>query len=297
MKTAMFRTPEDRQRVQRYHDAFRARLVERGGVVEARNVATSHGETHLLVGGPAEAPPVVLLHGAMATSAHVLSELVPLLSAFRVYAIDLIGQSPMSCDARLPVDDDTYGRWLVEVMDQLGLERASVVGVSFGGFVAQRLACHAPVRITKLALLVPAGMVSGSTWQGITRMGWPMMRFMRAPTDDNLNRFVANLLSTPDDAVWRESIGAFFVAARMDNMRVPALTRPAELARFAAPTLVVAAEHDVSFPGEKVLRRAAELFSGPLETELLKGAQHSPPTTDAFRAWMSARLQTFLQAT
>jgi pimeloyl-ACP methyl ester carboxylesterase len=295
MKTAMFQSAQARHSVQRYHDAFRARIVERGGVVEARTITTSHGETHLLVGGPVDAPPLILIHGAMATSAHVLSELVPLLSAFRVYAVDLIGQSPMSCDARLPVNDDTYGRWLVEVMDQLGLMRAHVVGVSFGGFVAQRLACHAPARIQKLALLVPAGMVSGSTWQGITRMGWPMMRFIRKPTDDNLKRFVANLLSTPDDEVWRESIGASFVAARMDNMRVPALTKPAELATFSAPTLVVAAEHDVSFPGEKVLRRAPELFRGPLETELLTGANHSPPTTDAFRAWMSARLQTFLQ--
>jgi 2-hydroxy-6-oxonona-2,4-dienedioate hydrolase len=296
MKTAMFQSPEARLTMQRYHHLFRDRIVERGGVVEPRTIATSYGDTNLLVGGAVDAPPLVLIHGAMATSAHVLSELVPLLAAFRVYALDVVGQSPMSADARLPVNDDTYGRWLVEVLDGLKVAQAHVVGVSFGGFVAQRLACHAPERIAKLALLVPAGMVTGSTWQGITRMGWPMMRFMRKPTDDNLDRFVENLLSTTDDRLWRETIGAAFVAARMDNMRVPALTKPAELASFRAPTLVVAAEHDVSFPGERVLRRAPELFRGPLETELLKGAQHSPPTTDAFRAWMSARLQTFLQA-
>lgn len=293
-KTAMFQSEQARAGLQRYFDAFLARIVVRGGEVEARRVSTSVGETHLLVGGPVDAPPLVLLHGAMATSAHVLSELVPLLSAFRVYAIDVVGQSPQSSDVRLPVNDDSYGRWLVEVFEQLSLTRAHVVGVSFGGFVAQRLACHAPERIAKLALLVPAGMVSGSAWQGLTKMGWPMMRFLRAPTASNLQRFVDNLLSTPDD-LWRESIGASFVAARMDNMRVPMLTTPGAIAACTAPVLVVAAEHDVSFPGDKVLKRAPALFRGPLETELLADSKHSPPTTDAFRAWMSTRLRTFLQ--
>ena len=36
--------------------------------------------------------PLVLLHGAMASSSHVLAELVPLLSTYRVHAVDILGQ-------------------------------------------------------------------------------------------------------------------------------------------------------------------------------------------------------------
>jgi pimeloyl-ACP methyl ester carboxylesterase len=296
MKTDMFQSPDARRAVQRFHEQFRARVMERGGAVESQTVSTSFGETHLLVGGPEGAPPLVLIHGAMATSAHVLSELVPLLKDFRVYAVDVIGQSPMSADVRLPVNDNTYATWLAEVMDALKLEVANVVAVSFGGFVALRFASVAPARISRLALMVPAGMVSGSAWAGISKMGWPMMRYIKKPTPENLDSFVKNLLSTPGDTLWRDSIGASFVAARMDNMRVPKLAKNEELKAFAAPTLVVAAENDISFPGQKLIDRAKTLFRGPLETELLVGANHSPPTTDAFRTTMSQRIATFLLA-
>jgi len=57
------------------------------------------------------------------------------LSTYRVHAVDVIGQSPMSADVRLPVDDDSYGRWLPAVVDGLGLDKAHLVGVSWGGFV------------------------------------------------------------------------------------------------------------------------------------------------------------------
>jgi 2-hydroxy-6-oxonona-2,4-dienedioate hydrolase len=57
--------------------------------------------------------------------------------------------------------------------------------------------------------------------------------------------------------------------------------------------LAIGADHDVSFPGEQVLLRAKALFTGPVETELLRDTNHSPPTTEAFRGWMASRLERF----
>ncbi len=271
---------------------FRERLTV---PTESRVVQTRFGETHVLVGGPERAPPLVLLHGAMASSAHALVELAPLLQQFRVYAVDVIGQSVKSADARLSVKNDDYGHWLAEVMDALSLPQALVVGVSWGGFVAIRLAAIAPQRITRLALLVPAGMVTGPLWAGFVQLGFPMTMYVLSPSARRLEKFVAKLLTTNDDD-WAAFLGDSFLSYDLGGMSVPRLATPEELAGFTAPTLVIGADQDVSFPGAKLLARAPQLFRSLQETELLKDCRHCPPTTDAFRASLGARLTKFLAA-
>lgn len=287
--SVIFRSEAARATVAGWHERFRAKLK---APVEARTVPTAFGETHLLVGGPADAPPVVLVHGAMASSAHVLGELEGLLSRFRVHAVDVLGQSVKSADARLRVDNDDAGRWLAEVMERLRLRRVHVVGVSWGGFVATRLAVVAPARVERLVLLVPAGLVKTPPWLGFTRMGWPMLKYRLFPSEARKRAFLEGLLTTTTDE-WLPYLGDAFDAYRMD-MRVPKLATPGELAGFTAPTLVVAADDDVSFPGEALLARARALFPGLAETELLRDCRHSPPTTPEFRAWLSGRVGAFL---
>jgi 2-hydroxy-6-oxonona-2,4-dienedioate hydrolase len=272
-----------------WSEKFRARLTV---PTESRRIATRAGETHVLVGGPVDAPPLVILHGALASAAHALVELAPLLARYRVYAVDLVGQSANSADARLAVDDNAYGEWLVEVLDGLGLARVNVVGVSWGGFVAIRLAAVAPQRIARLVLLVPAGMVKNPAWAGLTKIAIPMMRYRGKPTPERLARFVRHLLTTTDDD-WAPYLGDAVRAFRMD-MRVPAIAKPAELAGLTAPVLVFAADRDVSFPGHRILDRARALFPTLAGAELIPDSAHCPPTTDEFRGWLTGKISAFL---
>jgi pimeloyl-ACP methyl ester carboxylesterase len=289
--TSLFVNEEARQVIAGWSDRFRTKLAV---PTESRTVTTRFGDTHALVGGPEDGPPVVLLHGALASSAHLLVELAGLLARFRVYAIDIVGQSAKSADAQLSVGNDDCGRWLVEVLDGLGLARAHVVGVSWGGFVATRLAAYAPERIDRLALLVPAGVVGGSTWAGLVKFGLPLALYRMRPTPRRLDRVLRNLLTAPDDD-WTPYLGDAFRLYRL-QMQVPRLARPAELVGFTRPTLVIGAAEDVGFPGGKLLARARELFPGFAGGELIDGAKHSPPTTPAFRRWMADRLTGFLLA-
>lgn len=292
--TELFKSETARTKVREWHDKFRARVV---GQPVSREVDTRFGKTHVLVAGPENAPPLIALHGALASSAHLLGELGPLIEKHRVYGIDVIGQSVMSADARLSVKNDDYGLWLTEVIDGLGLSKVRVLGVSWGGFVAQRFAAIAPERIEKLALLVPAGMVQGSTWEGLMKMGLPMTMFLMSPTPGRLQKFAANLLTTLDDD-WLPFIGDAFQSYDLRKMSVPRLSKPEDFSKLSVPVLVISAEHDVSFPGRAVLERAKQLFDKPrqLETELLAGVKHSPPTTDTFRAWLGERLNRFYGA-
>jgi pimeloyl-ACP methyl ester carboxylesterase len=290
MKLVMFKNEQAKAKVAEWFDKFRARIKQ---PTESRTVQTSFGQTHVLVGGPENGAPLVILHGAMASSAHALGELGGLMETFRVYAIDVMGQSVKSADARPSVLNDEYGKWMVEVLDGLQLPKVNLIGISWGGFVSIRFAVVAPERIERLVLLVPAGMVSGSAWAGFVRMGWPMAMYMLSPTPARLKKFMANMLSTLDDD-WAPYLGDAFLAYNM-NMTVPKLAKPEELKSLTAPTLVIAADDDVSFPGDRVLARAAELFPKLAGTELIKGCKHSPPTTDEFRGWLTGKIGKFLQ--
>jgi len=263
--------------------------------VASRTVATPWGDTHLLTAGPSDAPPLILLHGALASSAAVLHELQGLSAHFHVHAVDIVGQSAMSADRRLPVDDDTVGRWLAAVMDGVGLAAAHVVGVSWGGFVAQRLAAVAPARLLSLTLLVPAGMVTGPWWRGVREMGWPLTRYLMRPSDAARDALLRGLLSTPDDPLWGPFIADAFLCADLRSMRVPRRSRTGEFDGLGCPVHVIGAERDVSFPGDRVVARARQLFPSLASAQVLPGLRHSPPTTDLFRERFCARVIALLR--
>lgn len=287
--TSLFKSEDGRSSILQWYQRFLDRVES---PTESRTLTTSFGETHVLVAGPEDAPPVVVLHGALASSAHVLVEIQPLLEDFRVYAVDVIGQSVKSAPQRLSVTNNDHGLWLAEVMDQLSLSRAHILGVSWGGFVAIRLAATAPERIEKLVLLVPAGVVK-TPFINNFKVGFPMTAFMLAPTPRRQERFLATQLTTMDDEYWSAYLGNAFQSYKL-NMKIPALANPEEFTGLTAPVFVVAADQDLSFPGEKLLSRAQKLFATLEKTELIENSLHCPPTTDEFRHWLCHQIKDFL---
>src|SRR4051794_20884435 len=107
--SVMFKNEAARAVIEGSSDRFRASIP---GHTSSRMAKTRQGDTHVLVAGPADAPPPVLVHGALASSAHATAELGPLLERHCVYAPDVIGQSVKSVDARVPLDGPALGEWL-----------------------------------------------------------------------------------------------------------------------------------------------------------------------------------------
>lgn len=287
--SSLFTSPEGKAALLDWYERFANKLTT---PTTRRTVATRFGDAHVLVGGPENAPPLVLLHGALASSAHLLGELEPLLERFRVYAVDVVGQSVKSADHQPSVKNDDYGLWLRDVFDALELKQAHLLGVSWGGFVSLRFAAVAPERLTKLVLLVPAGLVNGPLWAGFTKVAWPIMRYRKNPTPERLQAAMQNMLTTLTDD-WLPYLGTALTAFT-PAMSIPKLAKPAELSRLRVPVLIMGAEGDLSFPGQKVIERAKQLFTASVEVELIPNCRHSPPTTPEFRGWMSKRVGDFL---
>ena len=136
---------------------------------EGRHFATEGAEIFARIGG--EGPPLVLLHGYPET--HVMwHRVAPALAQhFRLFLFDLRGYGSSSVPPTVP-DHSTYSkramaRDVVEIADQLGIERFYLCGHDRGGRVAYRLALDTPGRVEKLITLdiVP----TWDMWHRLTR--------------------------------------------------------------------------------------------------------------------------------
>lgn len=119
------------------------------------------GRVRLLRGGPDDRPALVLIHGGGTDNAAISwATVFPALAAhWQVIALDLPGFGGSAGLA--PVGGPReLARFVIMVLDRLGLARVTCLGVSMGGDVALNLALLAPDRVAGLVLIAPGGLTA-----------------------------------------------------------------------------------------------------------------------------------------
>jgi 2-hydroxy-6-oxonona-2,4-dienedioate hydrolase len=288
MDTKIFKNDAAKQRLNGWYDRF---LVRAGVPTTSIDVSTSYGTNHVLTIGDASKTPLICLHSMLTSSAHLVSELARLSEHYYIVAPDIPGQSAKGLPLRLSYEDHSHAQWLSEILAGLHLQQVHLLGVSLGGFIARQFAADHPDMVQSLILIVPAGIVQGSLLKGFSQMALPMMMYKIRPNEKNLRRLVENLITTWDDD-WVHYLGDVFHDF-VPNLKIPPLASDEELQKLIMPCLVVGAEHDISFPGADVIVRAKSQISN-LETELITGSKHSPPTTPEFQKWLTQRIHAFI---
>lgn len=141
------RTPDDRfERLLDY--PFVPHYVDVGGL-----------RMHYVDEGPADAPPVLMLHGEP-TWSYLYRHMIPVCAAagHRVIAPDLIGFGKSDKPTR--IDDYSYQShmdWMLSLLDQLALTRITLVCQDWGSLLGLRLAAENPDRFR--AIVVGNGML------------------------------------------------------------------------------------------------------------------------------------------
>lgn len=258
------------------HDHYRAALRAWPVEHEERRVATPEGETFVLACGPADAPPVVLLHGSGSNSS-VWASMVPDLAArLRVYAVDLPGEPGFSAQSRPPLASDRHAAWLDAVLEGLGVARASVVGMSLGGWVAVDHATRRPERVERLVLYCPGGIGGQKPLLGPLLLTLLGHRGRRRSARLILGPALAAMPGGGDEVLDQvlETTRSF----RYRRERLPVFDDDA-LRRLVAPTLVLVGEQDAMFDSRGTAERLAA--HAPRATvRLLPGVGHLvPPRT------------------
>jgi len=115
---------------------------------------------HVRDTGPRDARAVVMIHGT-ASSLHTWEAWAGALDDdFRVIRFDLPGSGLSPPDATGDYTDERSIVLLDGLMDDLGVERAALIGNSLGGRIAWRYAAARPGRVERLVLVSPDGFAS-----------------------------------------------------------------------------------------------------------------------------------------
>jgi 3-oxoadipate enol-lactonase len=220
------------------------------------------------VTGPADAP-VLVMGSSLGTSLNMWDGQLALAERLRLVRHDHRGhgRSPVPPG---PYEIEDMGRDVLALLDALEIERASYCGLSIGGMVGMWLGANAPERIERLVLIcTSAHLPPASGWAdradavraaGTTEViADPVVaRWLTPAYAEEHPELVAELramLVATDPDGYAESCGAI---ERMDLRD--------QLARIAAPTLVISGADDEATPPEHQRLIADAIPGARLET-------------------------------
>jgi pimeloyl-ACP methyl ester carboxylesterase len=149
-------------------------------------------------------PPVVALHG-LASSGHWYDLVAPLLSdSYRIIAPDQRGHGKTT-QASGGYDWPTLASDVAGLMDRLELDRAVVMGHSWGGHVAIAMAAYHPERVSGLVMIdggfLDPHLSPGATWEGFSHRVSP--RDVSGTRREFLDRLRSQLAGCWSDEVER----------------------------------------------------------------------------------------------
>ncbi|GLP66465.1 4,5-9,10-diseco-3-hydroxy-5,9,17-trioxoandrosta-1 (10),2-diene-4-oate hydrolase [Streptomyces sp. TUS-ST3] len=207
-----------------------------------------------------DGPPVLLLHGGGPGASGVANyarNIAELAKEHRVIVPDLpgYGRSTKGVDGTDPFGYLADG--IRGLLDELGLEKAHLVGNSYGGACALRLALDTPDRVERMVLMGPGGI---GTTRALPTAGLnSLLNYYTGdgPSRQKLEKFIRNYLvfnaaDVPDSAIderYRASMDPEVIAA--PPLRRPSgpgalrtvwkmdFTRDPRLSRLPVPTLVL----------------------------------------------------------
>ncbi len=205
---------------------------------------------HHEISGERQAPPVLLLNSLGSTLAMWERQVPALAESFLVIRCDTRGHGESPVPPGPYVIDDLVDD-AIALLDNLGIERTHIGGVSLGGMVAMRLAARDSERVDRLALISTSAQLGPpETW--IERANTVRANGTAAVADTVVSRWLTESRQTADPQTTqylRDMIAATPAdgyAACCDAIRDMDLR--ADLASITAPTLVVSGLDDPSTP-------------------------------------------------
>jgi pimeloyl-ACP methyl ester carboxylesterase len=237
---------------------------------------------------------LVMVHAAMGSARRFYAWVPHLARDFRVVRLELRGHGESAVPGPDQLTFERLTRDVIELFDQLGVERAHLMGSSAGAFVAQSVAANHPQRILTLACFAATpGMKKGKTdyssW--VARIGAKgVAAFLRETIRDRINVDAVE----PGFVEWfiAESARApVEVLARIVPMMAGMDLTP-ELPKIRCPTLVVVPGGDPIHEVDEY--RALERLIPDCEFIVYEGVPHN--ITDAMPDRCARELKRFLLA-
>lgn len=236
-----------------------------------------HYETH----GAGE--PLILIPGFASGAWTWFRQIESLAKDFRVITFDPrgIGSSKAAGNDLRELSMQTFVEDVKEIIDELKIERAHVLGASFGGFVAQEFALVFPERIDKLILAC-------TTFGGVNHvkpdieilrsfapdptlpLGEKIRRFIRPAFTDEFNRRHAAEVEKVCRLREQNEVADAIYPAQLQTALT--LDTEAKLSVIENETLVITGDQDSVVPMENSVNLAKKIRHAKLE--IIKNGSH-----------------------
>ena len=234
-------------------------------------------------------PAIVFAHGAGGNAAIWFNQIAHFAPHHQVIAFDhrCFGRSSVSEDMTVHhFRDDLLG-----ILDELGVDRAHLVGQSMGGFTVLRTALDAADRVLSLTMSCTSGGIRNPN-------PTPAMRNLTSSSGRSTDGVLASMSrASAENAALMQlyvSINNFNINFGWEKLR--SLLGPEDVVELEqlqsvqCPTLIFAGDEDPLFPPE-LLQSFVPHF-GNAQIEVVKDAGHSPyfETPELFNARLAAHI-------
>jgi pimeloyl-ACP methyl ester carboxylesterase len=209
-----------------------------------------------------EGRPIMMIHGFSADLSSWDEQAPALLKGYRVVRYDCRGHGRSGC----PADPAAYSqeilvREALGLMDELGLEKAYVCGLSMGGNVALHLAFNHPHRVEAvIAACTGSGSsaedgfierfeaIAGVLDEGKLELFADLL--LSAPSFSTFTRLRPDLVQSQREQLMRNDPGGLANTIRGVQMKRPSIMSLEEkLKRLEAPVLILVGEEDMPCSG------------------------------------------------
>ena len=258
---------------------------------EHRFVRADGHTLHTVVLGDPAKPPLVMLHGHGGGLGVFAGTFDALASAYRVYALDLLGWGRSSRPPFRGTSPAAAQAWWVGSLEAwrraVGLTRFSLLGHSMGGFVAASYALAYPQYVAHLVLVSAAGITrpvalkNGLLYnlppQRLVRLAGPLgPALVRARTQDDvgISQYPTNVLADYYYQLSAAPGSGEFAFAKLIGLTTWKRPLLGELYRLRAPTTLLWGEDDALVSPENGIKAHARIPKS--ELVLLPGVGHAP---------------------
>ncbi len=235
---------------------------------ECLEIPTRHGNTFAIASGPPGADQLILLHGAGSNSLMWIDDVHAYSKHYRVYAVDLIGEAGKSAANRPPWKGPAYEEWLGDIYAGLKIDKASIIGISQGGWTALKFATARPERVDRLILICPGGIIYDNMPFVLQALTYTIMGSW------GRRHMVRKLFG--DQSVEESLLEAMAMTIKNFKYRlaIPPLYANEELAALTMPTLFIGGTKDALRNSAKIADRLHRLVPN-LTVDLIHGGGHA----------------------
>jgi 3-oxoadipate enol-lactonase len=193
-----------------------------------------------------DGPPLMLLHGLGASHHMFRREIEYFKDRYRVIAFDCRGHGQSDKPAKFTLNDHIEDA--IALLDHVGVEKAHVLGVSMGSYIAQGIVLAHPDRVEKLVLVVSkAHGKTSSTQELLIRYADELEGIDEQKQMEYLSKYVFHNLSAVQN--WQEEMAQLepeLSVAEMAaaNKALEGFDFRAALPTITAETLVISGSYD-----------------------------------------------------